>query len=1278
MNNMGSSVVPREAPWTEEQWEAITTRHKDLLVSAAAGTGKTAVLVRRVIFLVMHPTDPIDIDRLLIVTFTDAAAAEMKERIGRALEKELDSAPESTRLARQLALVNKADISTLHSFCHRIIRQYFYRLNIDPVFRGMDDTESRLLQLEVLDDLFEHYYDDFDFGEEFTDLVDRYGGRRGDENIKDLVLQVYNLSRSRPDPDMWLSRLLSKFSVPPGTSIDNLEWVDFALSSISRKVSAAYGNLSRALEIAGMPCGPNNYVGLLRKEFNACGEVLDACKKADWERIACLLDMFKFDRLPNVRQGDCDEVLKNSVQNLRNEAKGLMTLKDDYFSGFPQRFIDELRSLRPCMKTFVDVVKGFSSAYTREKRKKNLVDFGDMEHLCLKVLREWDESKGEWGKSDIAKELSDKYSEVLVDEYQDINAVQNEILQFVSSECNSFAVGDVKQSIYRFRLAEPKLFMEKYKNYSKPDQDNPGRCIDLSRNFRSRRAIIDSVNFIFRQVFSKGVGEIDYDTDAELAFGADYPRLQPGLFRGDYDNPPVEVYLIDRDTTYEDIEESQDESESGGNLEEFEALRLEAHLIAQRISEMVRGTDKKPGPEFQVWDKKVGSYRPVSYRDIVVLMRATRNRANILSDVFRQADIPAYAELGTGYFEAVEVETMLSLLKIIDNPRQDIPLAAILRSPIGGFSHDDLVRIRLCKKDGNFYQALDAARSECGEGELGSKAAGFLLKLESWRTVARKVPLSTLVWQLYRDTDYLDYVSGMPGGTQRAANLRAFHERARQFDRFSRQGLVRFLRFIDKLREAEGDLGTARALGEGEDVVRIMSVHKSKGLEFPVVFIADIGKGFYLKDLRSDILLHPEIGLAPVYCDPVRRIKYPTLLHHAAKEVKLREDLSEEMRILYVAMTRARERLVMVGSARNLSDQVSRWLRDLPKTGLGLPGEVIYSAGGFLDWIGMSLIRHKDGIHILESGNFHGLPFEPEILEDPSRFNINVLSASQVISEFSDLQDQKPHKPGIDWDLIVKARPLGREINNELWQKIENHACWEYPYSPLTERAAKVAWREIKRQFDFSTEDARFSGEDTIIRRFVPGRFAQGPMFLQSGDITPVERGEATHLVMQHLDLGGPLDEPGIRKNIERMVESKLLTRELALSVDVLSICDFFNAPLGIRMKAYPDRVMREIPFSLGIPASRVYPELLESASSVLEGERVLIQGIIDCVISEPDGFILIDFKTGGKPWNDPLVISRKYTGQISVYKEALETIYGIPVKEAYIYLLTMRKAVPL
>lgn len=1303
----GSPSAKSKIKWTEEQLDAITTRGRNLLVSAAAGAGKTAVLVERVVYLLTRAQNPVDIDELLVVTFTDAAASEMRDRIARALEEELDSNPGCTRLAKQLALVSRADISTIHSFCHRIIRQYFYRLGIDPAFRVMDDVESQLLELEVIDELFESFYDDPLFADAFTDLIDRYGGRRGDERVKDLALRVYEFSRSRPDPNKWLSRLSSMFSIKADTSIYDLHWAERARQGVIRKAQMAYRSLERAVELAGMPGGPSSYLELLRAEMDSCSKILEACTDKDWEGLARQLSALEFARLPSAKPGSCDEDLKSEAQARRNEARDLLKgLKEDCFSRPPQELVDDIRAIAQSMQTFVHAVKEFAKAYTAAKREKSLVDFNDLEHLCLEVLREPDEETGGWTGSDVAKELQERYKEILVDEYQDINPVQNEILSLVSSPGNSFMVGDVKQSIYRFRLAEPRLFMEKHREYPKGDATGDSKRIDLAKNFRSRQSVIDFVNFIFRQVFSQGVGEIDYDADAELVAGYDYPAHDTGLFRGDIDNPPVEVYLVDRGAAWdgqvsgdvEDLPGRPGDGSPGGaadkdtdrgwkdedpedlkdpeDPEDLETLEVEGRLIARRIAEMVRGTTTNPGPEFQVWDKERKAYRPVSYRDIVVLMRATKARANVLMEVFRQADIPAYAELGTGYFEAVEVETMLSLLRIIDNPRQDIPLAAVLRSPLVGFSPDELAKIRLCSKDNDFYHALETAPSELEDVQLASKVAGFLERLESWRTVARRVPLSALVWQLYRDTGYFDYVGGMPGGVQRQANLRAFHERARQFDRFSRQGLVRFLRFIDRLREAEGDLGTARALGETEDVVRIMSIHKSKGLEFPVVFIPDMGKEFNMQDLKGDILFHSEEGLGPVYSDFLKRIKYPTIAYHGVREARLKETISEEMRVLYVAMTRARERLILVGSDKDLTKAAAEWRSNAPATGWGLPEDVLYSARRFLDWVGPCLVRHKNGARIPGDEDSGRYSADPVVYDDLAEFTVSVLSVGEACSGFENLTDSGLKGADIDWNLVVRAHPLGRQPNPELWQEIQAHASWQYPYSPLAEKASKVAWAEIKRRFDFSTEDAELSREDAFPAPPEQGRLAPPPGFLQSAKITPSERGEATHLVIQHLDLKGPLDVSSIEESIETMVDAELLTGELAREVDVRSISDFFESSLGRRVTADPDRVMREVPFSLGIPAARVYPELSGLGEDVLETERVLVQGIIDCIIDEDDGFVLIDFKTGGRPGDDPEAIAGRYLGQILVYKEALETIYKKPVKEAYIYLLSMRKAI--
>ncbi|MGE5592832.1 MAG: UvrD-helicase domain-containing protein [Betaproteobacteria bacterium] len=1330
------SLDANKTRWTPEQWEAISTRGRNLLVSAAAGAGKTSVLVERVIGLITDPVRPVDIDRLLVVTFTDAAAAEMRERITAALdgllsEGAVGAALDPARLAKQLVLVKKADISTIHSFCHKVVRQHFYRLDIDPAFRVMDEVEAALLRLETADDLFEECYGDSEGGV-FIDLVEAYGGERGDEALRDLVIRIYERSRGRARPDAWLDEMVYAFRIEPAASVDALPWTQTVVRAVTRDLVRACRLLSQALELAGSRDGPGAYAATLQEDIGACSRLLEAATMSGFAGLYESMSGFAFEKLPRIKGGACNDALKKRAKDMRDAAKRLVSrAREMYFSRPPEDYVADVRKVAPLMHELIRVVREFARRYSEAKRARGLVDFSDLEHFCLRALGTWDEESGRFQPTDIARELAERYEEVLVDEYQDINPVQDAILALVSRGDNTFIVGDVKQSIYGFRLAEPRLFTQRYRSYSAA-VSGMARRIDLSKNFRSRRAVIDAVNFVFRQVFSDSVAGIVYDRPAELAYGADYPD-ESGAGSGAAAGTgarvagafPVEVHIIERKPAiaHEGVNEGEDSAEEGAaeidreeveepeagtesrgredepTPEEVEALELEGRLIADRISRMVTGTPEKPGPEFLVWDRKAGAYRPVSYRDIVVLLRSTRQRANVFLEVFRQAGLPAYAELGTGYFEATEVEVMLSLLRVIDNPMQDIPLAAVLRSPICGFSADDLARVRVCRPDGDFYAALEtvaagaggatnaappagddgrvprAGRADLCSEDLRARVQRFLCDIERWRTLARRVPLSTLIWSLYRETGFLDYVGGMPGGVQRQANLRALHERARQFDRFARQGLFRFLRFVERLRDAEGDLGTARALGEAEDVVRIMSVHKSKGLEFPVVFLADLGKEFNLKDLAGDVLFHPEAGLGPVLCDVHRRVKYPTLAHRAVKERARVDALAEEMRILYVGMTRAKERLILVGSAADLGKQAEHWCAGLSRRGWELGDDVLLSARGFLDWVCTALARHRCGAGIRALAGIGGDPLDTAVREDPSRFEVRIWNASDVPRADQAWDDSGR---GAEFRAALEGmafgKPLGRTLAPEFRQAIEAHVGWRYSYAALVGRAAKTTWSEIKRKFEPGRDDAEPRGEGTSEVRRALATFSEQPRFMREFKITPAERGQAIHLVLQHVDLGRRLDAPGVRARVDEMVACDLLTRDLARAVDVEAIARFFASPLGRRVVEARDRVRREVPFYLGMDAQTLYPDISEPAACA--GERVVVQGIIDCLIDERDGFVLIDFKTGPLAEGDPRAAAAAYAGQIRVYAAAVEAVYGRPVKEAYLYFLGAGAAV--
>ncbi|NPV92119.1 MAG: helicase-exonuclease AddAB subunit AddA [Firmicutes bacterium] len=1239
---MGISESGRK--WTEQQAAAIGSRGCSLLVAAAAGSGKTATLVERVIQRITDPVSPVNIDQMLVVTFTNAAAAEMRERIARAIGIELDKDPASHQALRQLALLPRAPIMTIHSFCLEVLRQHFYLLELDPGFRVADATETNLLQTEALDELFEGLYESGD--EEFIRLVDHYGGERDDHTLRDLVLRLYSFSHSHPEPLRWLDEAGGFFG--EGAGIDHFPWGREIREDILVELSGAREALAEALNLTRLPNGPGVYAPLLEAEVSALGEAMAACRES-WESTHQAITGLGFARLAAAKQ--VDPVLRQRVQKLRGDAKERVAdLRETFFSRTESEWLEDLTRVRPLMEGLVKLVKGFAGIFQGLKSSRNLVDFNDLEHLCLQVLRRTDGYR-------------ERFVEVLVDEYQDINPVQEAILELVSRADNRFMVGDVKQSIYRFRLAEPGLFLKKYREYP-VGAGRRERRIDLRENFRSRLEIIQGVNFLFKRVMTPYHGEMAYDEDARLVCGADYPPASGEEARG------VELRLIELGTGAGGVsahEAGEDEpgpaevddqynpegSEAAAvDLEDLDTAQVEARWIAGRIKEMM---GDGPGGGFQVFDRGERSHRPLSYRDVVILMRSTKGWADTFSEEMQQAGVPVYTDLGSGYFDATEVETVLSLLMIIDNPRQDIPLAGVLRAPWNGLSAEELARVRLRQPKGSFYDALLASiNREQDESpadkrpigpseELAARLERFVEQLERWRGMARQGSLTDLIRDIYQETGYYHYVGGMPGGSQRQANLRALQSRARQYEATSFRGLFRFLRFIERLQESGQDLGTARVLGENEDVVRIMSIHKSKGLEFPVVFVAGLGRRFNLRDLNQRLLLHRSMGLGPELVDPERCLHYPTLAKLAIKNRLTRELLAEELRILYVAMTRAEQKLIMLGSLPRLPldlEGADSYPVDQP-----LPDHLLASARRPLDWIIPAVVKAKTPAECWS------------VLAGPPR-EIFVDAAPRERADGADAAHE---------DEIEAAR--GTESPGQsLESLVADRLNWSYPYPGQGLQAAKLTVTEAKNRIrDLETADAvgpvlEVPVEVSREQRGYLHRWER-PRFLQeTRGLTAAERGTAFHLVMQHLRLDGVLDVEGIRLQMEDMLRREIISAAQLESVDVRAIAAFFQGPLGRRMLA-ARRIYRELPFILGLPADRVYPLLAAG-----EGETVVVQGIVDCLLDEGDGLVLIDYKTDQARGEDREQVRSRYLGQLELYAQAVERIWRRPVRERYLY----------
>jgi len=1221
--------------WTEEQARAISEDRCNLLVSAAAGAGKTAVLVERIIRKITHAENPVDIDRLLVVTFTNAAAAEMRERIGAALSRVLEETEGDgnlkvkKNLQRQLTLLGKSNITTIHSFCLDVIRNNFHTIDLDPAFRIADDTEALLIQLEALEELIESKYEPENCTEDFLGLVECYGGSKDDNRLMDLILTIYDFVQSHPWPDIWLRDAIEAFNAAEDTDFGDTKWAEVLMKSISMELAGLQCLLEDTIKTAEREEGLSPYINTLQEDILRVKAMQSACEgKGNWDALYREFDNLEFSRLPKCGK-EANPIIKEEVKGARDDVKGrLNRIKKDLISGSSGELISDLRQLYPVMNSLGSLVSEFAGKYQDKKKQKNVIDFNDLEHYCLKVLT--NRTEGKVLPTQAALGLRELFEEIYIDEYQDSNLTQEVILGMVSreemGEPNIFMVGDVKQSIYRFRQAKPELFIKKLRTYS-GDSQSKYRKILLNKNFRSREDIIKAVNLIFSRIMSESLGEIEYTEDEKLNAGAVYevPESSFGSVGG-----PVELHIIDSseigteetDTTEEDFE---DYEESALMLN---SMQCEARVAANRIKELTADGG------FMVIDKNTGEYRPAQYKDIVILMRATKNWADVFAEELSLQGIPVFTDAGTGYFRTVEISTVLSLLQIIDNPLQDIPLLAVLRSPICGFNPEELIDIRLFDRETDFFEAM--VKAAASEGELGRKAAGFLEKLEDWREKSLYLSTDELIWYLYNDTGYYSFVGAMPGGAARQANLRMLFDKARQYEESSFKGLFNFINFINKLKGNQGDLGSAKVLGEKDDVVRIMSIHKSKGLEFPIVFLCGAGKGFNLTDTAKNILLHHELGIGPDFIDHKRRIWYPSIFKQALKyKIKL-ESLSEEMRILYVAFTRAKEKLIITGAVKDIAKSTNRWKSSSGANTQKIPEFDVLRGRSFLDWICTALMRDNEG--------------KPaEKLESVEGWDIRFWNREEV------LRGAVVEEHGKE-ELIDEAALSSAEANmqDEIIKRLE----WKHPYSAYEKLPVKVTVTELKRYFD--TEAA-----DEFRIQAAPG-IRKRPRFLEeTSGMTAAERGSLMHFVLQHMDFGGEVSEAGIKRQLEDMIRMELLTEVQARNVNINGIIEFLNSNLGRRMiKA--GRLYREMPFTMEVECSEVFGSL---AGCGHEGETVVLQGIIDCWFEEGGKLVLVDYKTDYVPEGEVSKIKEKYRTQIEYYARALSQITGKEVSGKYIYL---------
>lgn len=1209
-------------PWSKQQERAIKTRGKNILVAAAAGSGKTSVLVERVIQHII--SGDCDINEILVVTFTNAAAGEMRQRIAQAIAQRL---PDKEK-ERQLILLNAASISTLHSFCQNIIRQNFHQIELDPKFRLANPQEIDLLKLDVLDELFEAKYDSDNNGD-FLEFTDTYGNERGDDSIYDIILKLYEYAQSQPFPEKWLQSLPDYFTMPENTK--DCTWLQIIKDTVINQLQLAQDNLQIIRQEAA-ELNLDYCLKTIAKDTDLIDNLLSLAQ-TDFTELYTAVNEIKFSvmRAPK----GTDEQLKERFKSMRDDVKKIITgLKDNYFAQPLDETLADMPQLQKQAATLCRITLDFTAAFARAKAEKTIVDFNDLEHFTLKILADKNSTADNLIPTDTARTLQHKYKEIMVDEYQDTNGVQEAILKLIASSDtpNLFFVGDVKQSIYKFRLAEPELFLAKYNTY--PKRTDCER-IDLAQNFRSRKEILDGVNFIFSQIMTVKASELDYGEAEALRRGFDYPENARSL------RSPIEIALF--------AKENNNAAAANNETDDLQGFEKEATYIVNRLKQLMQDN-------YLVFDKQEKNYRPLKWRDIVILLRSVQDKAKILTEKLRDADIPVYASIETGYFQETEVRLMLSLLQIVDNPKQDIPLTAVLYSPIVNLTAEQLARIRLACPQGDMYSALNAAAAEKSrlKQSLKQKITHFLAKLEKWRNYARCHSVPELIWLLLDETGYYDYVGGLPEGMVRQANLRALYDRAAGYEQTSFRGLFRFLRFIQKMQNTGNDLAVARSLGESENVVRIMSIHKSKGLEFPVVILADIGKQFNLTDIQNPVLFHKKLGLGLYLNDARHHVRYQTLSRQAIAQQIIRENKAEEMRVLYVAMTRAREKLIMTGSVRDFTKFAAYCAKQTNSSDRILPEHIITNARSYLDWIGPALARHTDGLPLRNSSDNTAAT----LLKDSSSWQIS------FIDKISDLTEPAEHDQADEiLNTVKKLQPLP-PTDNKIW--IENRLGWIYPHQEGLTIPAKLSVTEIKQRFNL--------GEDEYTTRYYEEFSFHRPQFIQKRTaMTATEYGSLLHTVMQHLDFYGDLSDKGILHQLENMADREIIAKEHINKIYRKNIRDFLFNSLSSNTKPVIERlrraksVQRELAFSRMIDAKK----LLYTQAN--DNDTIFVQGIIDLLIEEDDGFVLLDYKTDNNPED---IVREKYAVQIKLYAQAAAEILHKPIKEKYLYLFHSGKSV--
>lgn len=1170
------------------------------------GSGKTAVLVERIIQKILN--ENVDIDKLLVVTFTNAAASEMRERVLEAIYKKLDEEPENENLQRQIILLGKSNICTIHSFCLDVIKNNFFEIDLSANFRIGTEEEIELLKQEVLEDVFEKLYEDED--EEFAKLVDTYTGYRGDESLKELVLSIHRFMQSAPFPNEWLVEKVAMFE----SKYENLDfaqsvWGKILLKNLQEEIidgvnslKVVRNKLETVYELEKYKLTIESDIEILRKLYDEIN--------VSWDNSYNFAKEMKFKSWP---------IDKKIVMDLKDEAKGsrdvvknkLMKLIKEILIYDSESAYKDIYDMHNILKKLEKVIIDFDSQFKCKKREKNIIDFNDIEHYALKILVKKDEN-GKYVPTEVAKKYQEKFEEIAIDEYQDSNQVQEYILGTVSRGNNLFMVGDVKQSIYKFRQACPELFLDKYNRYS-IDGNEDGLKIQLFKNFRSRKNVLDVTNKVFENIMSRNLGDIDYNEDEYLNLGADFEDIENGL--GIAELNVIDLKEDEQIQAWVDEEEEQEDE----SLKLLEKEEIEAKFVAKRIRELI---DFK----VQVKDKKLG-YRDATYKDIVILLRSTSRLAPIYEKELLRQDIPVFSDSSNEYLDTIEIQTIISLLKVLDNPIDDISLVSVLRSEIGTFTDNEILEIRLCNKEGDFYHSLLNAK-ENAKTELKEKVKVFLNKIDKWRIETDYLSLAELIWEIYTDTGFYNYVGLMPNDSLRQANLKMLFERAKEYEKTSFKGLFNFIKFIEKLKSGNSDMSAAKIIGENENVVRIMSIHKSKGLEFPIVFLSSTSKKINMQDLTSNLLLHQKIGIGPQYINYEKMIEYSTSAKDAIKIVIKEENISEEMRILYVALTRAKEKLIITGTSKDYLDEIEK-KKEILKIYNSKEGKInpilLKKYISYLDWIELVFLNNKDN----------------------SLITINEYKKKDIIQK----EEEK--------EIQIRDFNFEKEID---FEKYEKEFSWEYDMKLATNLPIKSTVSKIKEMQNEGLDFENLNNKEIGIANITPE-------FMEKDEIiTASRKGTLMHLFLQKIDFKEKYNALKLNELKEKLVLAKIISEEESKFINISKIQKFLESDIANKIRKCV-KIEKERAFCIKIEAKDVFEDA--------ENEEILVQGIIDLyAIDENNNVILLDYKTDYIENGNESVLAEKYKKQLYIYKEAIESALNLKVSETYIYSLYLNKEI--